>query len=191
MKGKIMQKVLVIGCGVLTFFALIVGLLMFSGSVGYTNQAVQLENAIKAQEKACMLAHDTMRNIVFGKAGVAEAYGDKFEAVYSKLVSGRYGNDSQVMMKFITESNPTFDSSLYKDVSRAIEEQRLTFQEAQKRAVDLQREHNNLLDQWPGSMYLAGRKHVDVKLVTSTATEKAFESGKDDTDPNPFSKSKD
>jgi len=52
----------------------------------------------------------------------------------------------------------------------------------QKELIDLSREHNKLLGLFPGSLVFSilGRKPIDITIVTSSKTEKAFETGKDD-----------
>lgn len=48
------------------------------------------------------------------------------------------------MMKWIKESNPNFDVSLYRDLMQAIEIQRTEFQTSQERMLDIIREHETL-----------------------------------------------
>ena len=50
----------------------------------------------------------------------------------------------------------------------------------QKELLDYKREHDNILDKIPSGWFPAGRQKIDVKIITSSRTEAAFESGVDD-----------
>jgi hypothetical protein len=58
--------------------------------------------------------------------------------------------------------------------------QRDGFKFRQKELLDLKREHDNLIDLFPSSLFVGSRGKIDVIIVTSTRTEEAFKSGKDD-----------
>jgi hypothetical protein len=72
---------------------------------------------------------------------------------------------------------------------KIIVSQRDGFKFRQKEILDYKREHDNLLTTFPNIMFasILGRNKIDVVIVTSTRTEDAFRSGKDD-DVNLFNK---
>jgi len=90
-----------------------------------------------------------------------------------------YGKGGQ-LMKFITEANPNFDIRLFEKVSNSIEGQRTAFMRDQQKLIDLKREHDNVLTTMPGSFFVGSRPPVEIKIVTSTKTEKTFETRKED-----------
>jgi hypothetical protein len=141
---------------------------------------VQLRNQISAQQDVNKASHDTMWKILKDKAGVTNEYKTAFADIYPKLMTGRYADRQKLLMQFVKESNPKFDTSLYKDLMVSIEAERKTFLREQKKLRDLKLAHDTLLDQPPSSWFLSGRTHVEVVIVTSTATEEVFETGKDD-----------
>lgn len=164
-----------------------IGLVVFLMWVGMSNKEISLRTQIEAQQVALKNTYDAVWKIISGRAGVANEYKEAFRENYTAIMEGRYGEDgADSMLLFITESNPEFSPDLYKDVSSAIEVQRTKFANAQNALVDLKREHDTLLRTFPGSMMLAGRKPVELQLVTSTRTEEVFEAGKEDESPNPF-----
>lgn len=169
------NKALAIG-GVVLGFLLIIGMYWMS----CTRSEVQLRNRVVAQQDVNKASHDTMWKILRDKAGVTSEYKEAFNEIYPKLIAGRYQDRQQLLAQFVKEANPKFDTSLYKDLMASIEAERHTFLREQKKLRDLKREHDTLLDQPPSSWFLSGRPHVEVVIVTSTSTEEAFESGRDD-----------
>jgi hypothetical protein len=61
----------------------------------------------------------------------------------------------------------------------SIEAQRTSFTREQAKLIDLQREHNNLLQTLPSSIFVGGREPIEVKIVTSGKTNKSFATGED------------
>lgn len=98
--------------------------------------------------------------------------------MYVPLMEGRYATGGS-FMKWIKEHNPQFDFSLYKDIMNSIEGLRAEFANVQIKLRDLKREHDNLLDTFPGSWFLSGRDHIKVQLVTSGKTKQVFEAGEE------------
>ena len=82
-------------------------------------------------------------------------------------------------MKWITESNPTFDVSLYKDLMASIEAERAGFFMEQKRLVDLNNEHRIIRQTFPASIFIGGRSDIAITIVSSDATKKVMETGKE------------
>lgn len=163
----------------LVLFCLFVGAIMF---VTYSNQEVVLRTQFGAQQKANEVIYDKVWKVIHQKAGVSAEYSDKFKEIYVQIMDARYGSGDGTLMKWIQEQNPQFDISLYKDLSLAIESNRLEFSRVQQKLIDIKREHDNLRMLFPSSLFLSikGTKELELKLVTSSRTEKAFETGKDD-----------
>ena len=154
-----------------------IGLMMY---MSYSNQEVRLRNAVKAQQHANETSFDTCWKIIQGQAQVADKHKDSFKEIYTGLMEGRHYEKGGALMKFITEANPTFDIRLFEKVSNSIEGQRTSFMRDQQKLIDLKREHDNLLVTMPGSLFVGSRPPVEIKVVTSSKTEKAFESKKED-----------
>lgn len=155
----------------------VIGLLMY---MNYSNQEVRLRNAVKAQQEANTTSFDTCWKIIQGQAQVADKYKDSFKEIYTGLMEGRHYEKGGALMKFITEANPTFDIRLFEKLSNSIEGQRTAFMRDQQKLIDLKREHDNLLVTMPSSFFVGSRSPVEIKIVTSTKTEKTFETRKED-----------
>ena len=174
MSKWIIAAIGVFGIGILT--VLIVG----STWISYHNQEARLRNAISAQVKSNSADYDNMWKTIAQLTQVSNSYKESFKEIYVGIMDGRYGKGDGTLMKWITESNPTFDIRLYDKVANAIEGKRAEFTESQKRLIDLGREHDNMLGTFPGSLFLFYRDKIDIKIVTSTRTENAFSTGIDD-----------
>jgi len=147
----------------------------------YSNQEVSLRQQIGAQQTAITAVFDNTWKIINQKAQVADKYKKAFAKIYPKLMEGRYGNQrGGALMSWITEQNPTFDTSLYTSLSNAIEGQRTIFTDAQKTLIDLKREHDTLRKTYPAKWFVGSRPEVLIVVVTSTKTEGVFKTGKDD-----------
>ena len=136
----------------------------------YNNLEISLRKEAEAQENDISTVHDTMWKIIKEKAGVAEKYRDTFEKIYPELISGRYSNDGRNTMKWIEESNPDFDTSLYDSLMDSISKQRTIFQRAQKRMLDIVREHNTLIRRMPDRFFITDKSPIDYVPITSDKT---------------------
>lgn len=172
MKGLIVG---LIGLGV----AVVLGAILLFMYVGYSNSEVQLRNQITAKQKANEASFDTCWKIIKQQAQVAETYKDGFKEIYVGLMEGRHYEKGGALMKFITEANPAFDIRLFEKVSNSIEAQRTSFLRDQQQLLDLKREHDNLLDVLPGSIFVGGRPRIEVKIITSGATQETFRTGEE------------
>lgn len=169
------KTALFLALGTLLTLAVAVGVAYISAS----NGEVRLRNRIEAQQKACEAYYDKLWKVLQQKAGVTDQYKDGFKEIYTELVSGRY-QDQNLLFKFVTESNPTFDPSLYKDLMASIEGERNGFLMEQKRLIDMDREHKTMRAVFPGSLFIGSRPDVPITVVTSEKTEAVYTNGKED-----------
>jgi hypothetical protein len=148
--------------------------------VSSSNAEIDLRHRIGAQQENIEVVHDKMWKTLQQKAGVASEYKDAFSEIYPDLIAGRYsGERGGALMSWVTEHNPQFDTSLYMSLSQSIEALRGEFAREQKKLLDLGREHNAMLDKFPGIIFLAGREKIEIQTVTSDRSKEALESGED------------
>lgn len=148
--------------------------------VSASNREIAVKSKITAQQKVCAGFLDKMWKIIQGKAEVADEYKGAFKDIYPALIEGRYGNEKGgTLMKWITESNPSFDISLYKDLAQSIEAERTGFFMEQKLLIDLSNEHYILRHKFPNSLFIGNRPDVKITLITSEKTEKIIETGQE------------
>ena len=169
-------KSLIVGGLILGFL----GLSIFSMWVSANNKEISLKNHIEAQQKVCESYYDKLWKVLQQKAQVADQYKTAFKEIYPALIEGRYGNEKGgTLMKWIQESNPTFDVSLYKDLMSSIEAERAGFFMEQKKLIDLDREHKVLRQSFPASMFIGSRPDVKITIVTSEKTAEVYKTGKE------------
>ncbi len=158
------------------------GVWLVSNLVSVKNQSVELRTQASAKQDEASVVYDEMWKVFKEKGAVTEKNADAFKEAFVGMMDARYGNDNNVMMKFVTEQNPTFNHALFEDLSRTIDAKRVRYTAIQVALRDIKREHDNLRMKLPSSifMWILGEKEMKVVLVTSSRTAKAYETGKDD-----------
>ena len=161
----------------LAFIVMFAGLLM-----SYHNEEVSLRNAITAKQVDNTNEFDNMWKKIAQVAQVSEKQKEAFKEIFTSYVSGRGANSSDgQMMTWVKENVPTPDLSIYNEVLNIIVASRNSFTTRQKELLDMKRAHDNLIDQLPSGFFLRimGRDKINVTIVTSSKTDKVFETGKD------------
>lgn len=185
MKNVVLALLAVAGVCLITLICLV------GYVVGTLNTETGLKNQVYAQIKVNQTNYDTMWKIISQKAEISDKYKQTFAEIYPELISGRYKTGGS-LLKFITESNPNFDTSLLNQLSNAVEQYRVGFKLAQDKLIDLNLQHTNLIQKFPSGFVCTtfGRSEIpesDVVIVTSGKTKEVFEKGQDD-DAKVFSK---
>ncbi len=140
----------------------------------FNNREVALRKEAEAQEGKITSVHDTMWKIIKEKAGVAEKYRETFEKIYPELISGRYRDSGSATMKWIQESNPDFDTSLYNSLMQSIEVQRVSFSNAQQRMLDIIRERETLINSMPQGWFIRNKQPIDYVVIASDTTNEVM-----------------
>ncbi len=153
--------------------------------VSFQNRDVELTNRFNQKKDERTAFYDKMAKIIKQKAQVALKNDSSFHRSIDAIMAGRKDAE-QVMMKWITESNPNANfsevSSMYKDLSRSIESERLGFFEQEKVMQDIVRESNDLKDKWPGSFvvsFLGRGEHLKYTPIQSDVTADVMRTGRD------------
>lgn len=153
-------------------------------AIGLSNTYNKKFQTGKAFQKNSEVVFDNTWKKIQQQAGVANEYKTGFKEIYVAMMDARYAGDSasgkQTLMKWITESNPTFDPSLYKTLMNTIEGSRNEFTMEQKKLIDIDRELKTMKVTFPNSLVLGGKADLEIVLVTSSKTEEAYKTGKDD-----------
>ena len=165
---------------VLLGIVVLIGLWAVSTGISCHNRHVDIHKRVEAQQEIAKNQFDQMWKVVKERANVAENYADAFRKAYGEIMNARYqGSGNDALLRFIQESNPQFDSSIYRDLSASIEGQRGEFTATQQALADLKREHDALVEKWPGMLFIRDKTPVEVQYVRSDRTDEAFQSGKD------------
>lgn len=140
------------------------------------NRAYKLENKVKAQYASNQSEYDNMWKKFKELTQVTSLQAEQFKSVYTDLIAGR-NQDANLLFKSIREDNPKLDASVYKQLQTEISAGRNTFQNSQKKIIDLVREYNDYVGTSP-LMMLIGRNELDQNdyFITSFETKDAFNS---------------
>ena len=149
-------------------------------SIGANNAYTDLETRAKARQDVSKITFDNTWKIIQGQSQVATKERESFREVFVELMNARTSQDGGLLMKWSKEAQIPLSSDLYKNLQNTIESQRNKFTNAQKDLIDIKREADKLKNTFPSSMFLGGRKVIEIELVTSTKTEETFKTGKED-----------
>lgn len=171
--NKIVSLVLVLLIGL----GAIVGVSMY---FSYNNTEINLRKQSDAQRSKVEGVYDKMWKIIQQKAQVSNEYKEAFKEIYPEIISGRYSSGDGSLMKWIQESNPEFDTSLYKDLMASIEIYRTEFQHSQEKMIDIIREHEVLISSYPSKWFIKNKQPIEYTVISSTRTKDTVETGIDD-----------
>lgn len=168
----------IIAIGVAALLA-VGALVVFGTGVSYYNKEKRLHNLITNKIKANQSDLDAVKKSIIQSANVTEEGADLIVRAIQANASGRDGGS---LFKSVQEAVPNVDLSLHKNLMNIITGSRETFSTRQKELLQLKTEHDNIVDQFPGSIVgmIFGWEKIDVPIVTSTAVQEAFATGKDD-----------
>lgn len=173
-----MKKIILISLAVI----LLIGVGTYAGCYfSYNNKEITLRTQAEAQRGKVEGVHDKMWKVLQQKAQVSNEYKDAFTEIYPAIMEGRYsGNGDGSLMKWVTEQNPNFDVSLYKDLMQSIEVLRTEFQKNQERMLDIVREHQVHISIFPNRMFITNKTPIEYTVVSSSNTKTVFSTNVDD-----------
>jgi len=164
--------------------AFLTGLVVLVCVVSAFNGEARLRNAITAKQKDNASEYDNMWKKISQVAQVTDAQKRALLEIFVQHAKARAGEgrDDGAIFKWIKESVPNVDTSTFNNLQNIITSSRDRFTMRQKELLDFKREHDNLIDIFPSGTILAmfGRQKIEVTIVTSTRTDNAFSTGKDD-----------
>ena len=170
-----MFKWLIGGAAVLAVLVLVVVV----QCVGISNEEIGLRNTITGKQHDNKNEFDNMWKQISQTTQVAKADRESLMKIFNGYASARKtGGDDQIMT-WVHESVPNVDTSTYKQLMNIIVSSRNSWTMRQKEILQLKVQHDNLRMKWPGSWILSGRPEIEVTIVISDRTEKAFETGSD------------
>lgn len=176
-----MSKGVIVGIAILGLFIILACVIM--GTVVSTyNKEVSLRATIENKQKDNKNEMDNMKKKIIQVAQVSEKAMSSLKDIVCGYAEARSTDSKNVIMNWIKESVPNVDTSTFNNLQNIITGSRDSFTMRQKELLDLKREHDKLLRSFPSNVILAmfNKKEIDVTIVTSTSTEEAFRTGKDD-----------
>ena len=161
----------------------VVGVFLILGYAGmtisYKNQEVRLRNLIKTKQTDNKNVFDSTWKKIAQSAEVTEQQKDALKEIIIGYAEAR-GKAGGSLANLVHEAVPNVDTSTFNNLQNIIVSARESFTRTQRELLDYKREHDILLDSPISGWFLSSCNKIDVTIVTSTRTEKTFESGKDD-----------
>jgi type IV secretory pathway VirB6-like protein len=168
-------------CGFSVIF--LFGLIVLFYCVGVLNTEGALRIQIEAKQVDNTNEYDNMWKKISQVAQVTDAQKNALKEIFVSYAEARTGNgDNGSIMKWIQESVPNVDTKTFEVLQNTIINARDNWVVRQKELIEYDRVHDTPFTQFPQSIILNlfGRKRTEITVVTSTRTERAFETGKDD-----------
>ncbi len=148
--------------------------------VSYSNSEVTLRNQFNAVQIDLHNQLDLTNKKISQTAQVSQA---EMQAIKDIIVGNSQARAQQAkgsLAAMVKEAIPHVDTSTFKSLFNLIAGARDTYGAAQTRLIDIKREHDNIRTLMPGAFFVGGRPELVLHIVTSSRTENAFETGKDD-----------
>ncbi len=197
--------VIVAGCLAILLFGLLLG------TTGWYNDAVSLEETVKAQYNDNRNQYDNFWKKVKEVAQVPEQYKEDFKDLLVSETEAKYGKEgSQASFQWLQDRNINFSEKMYLNVQSVIESGRNDFKQGQTALLDKQRKYSvhlktffaRMLAGWYDMPHVLSGELAPVKdldgdgkltaldypIVTSARTNAAFKAGEDNETVNVFGK---
>lgn len=146
--------------------------------LGIKREEISLRTMVETQQKNVEVSHDKMWKVIAQKVGITKQFTPEDQiAMLSEVVEGRTGG---TFAKSVTESNPTYDLSLLKDLSQSVEAEYAIVVREEKTLLEYAKDYKNVVIDPYKSMFLGGKQPIEAKVITSTRSKAAIETGIDD-----------
>jgi hypothetical protein len=125
------------------------------------NSEERLRMQAQVQQQHLLEVFDTTWEIIQHKGGVSDTHADAFKQIYPDLMEGRYNQDFDgALLRWITLHNPHFDVSLYGELKRLIEVERIRFAFDKMALEQIVREHEQRRESFPGWLFVGSRPAI-------------------------------
>lgn len=168
-----MKKAIVIGAVVLAA-VIIIGAML----VNYSNTEIRLRNQIAAKQRDNQSELDNVQKKIKQTVQVTDLQMAALKDIIVGNAQARKGG-SGTLATFVSEAVPHLDTTTFNNLQNIIAGSRDAFTMRQKELLDLNREHDNLIDTWPSSMIVGSRGKIQVTIVTSAHAKESFITGED------------
>ena len=171
------KKIILIAVAIIV---VIFGIAGCGSYVSYNNSEVALRNDVEANIQDLENVYDKMWKIISQKAQISQEYKSSFDEIYTHIMDARYDKGDGTLMKWIQESNPNFDVSLYKDLAQSVEILRTEFANKQTTIIDKIREHKTMCETMPGCWFISNKTAIKFEVISSTRSKDVMQTKIDD-----------
>lgn len=176
-----MNKGMLVGGGVVIGLLILLGMIAMT-FIGVSNKETSLRVTMEQKQVDNKNEYDNMWKKISQIAQVSSQQMEMLKDIFVSYADARTSEGAGSVMNWIKEAIPNVDTTTFNNLQNIITSSRDAFTFRQKELLDLKREHDKMLRMFPSNIILGmlGRKPIDVTIVTSSRTEKSFETGKDD-----------
>lgn len=175
-----MKKLIVIG--VLAAIA-VIGIGIFGAAIGTYNTQAKLKNTYEMKVKANSGEFDNMWKKISQVCQIADSKKEAFKEIFNGYATARTPEGAGKVMYWVKENAPqNVNLDVFDKAQNIIVGSRDGWTMRQTEMVAIAEEFNKNLVTFPKNFFLSffGFTKIDPKVITSSRTEKAFETGKDD-----------
>jgi Na+-transporting methylmalonyl-CoA/oxaloacetate decarboxylase gamma subunit len=173
----------ILSAGVLAALAVLFVLIVVIWGFGVIQSEAKLRNLVMAKQQANTTDFDNMWKTQMKTAQIPAQQQAMLKNVVVEYANARSGGGKGgSLATLVHEAIPNVDVSIFNHILRIVESTGESWAQRQKELIDLNRAHTDIVTVPPSSFVcsLFGKTVIDIKLVTSSKTDKAFETGKDD-----------
>lgn len=163
--------------GIAVLLLLVVG--YFLMSLSYKRKENNLRQLVLAKKKDNENQFDNVWKKISQVAEVTDGQKEALKEIIIGYAKAR-GEGGGSLSKSIREAVPNVDTSTFNNLQNIIVSSRDGFTRNQTELVDLKRAHDLLLTDPISGFFLSDKQPIEITIVTSSRTGKAFETGKDD-----------
>lgn len=172
------KTLIIVGSIILVLIIAVIGIGLYV--MGIFNGEVRLKNTFEAKKKHIETAHDTMWKTLAQQYQIHEGFRETFLQGIQAISEGRKGGG---LFKSNTESNAQplgLSTETFNKMMASIEGQRASLKREQDTLADMWRAHKTFCEVMPNSIFIGGRVLPEPKMITSSRTQDAVETGRDD-----------
>lgn len=179
-----MKKTSIILCSLVVVAVVSLAFLLLGGCylMSTYNEEAKLNNLYNMKIKANEADFDNMWKTISQVCQLADSKKDAFKEIFTSYATAATPQDGGKMMLWLKQAAPNMDLSVYDKAQNVIVGTRDGWTMRQKELVSIASTYNENLAVQPRGFILNmfGFKVIDPKVITSTRTETAFQTGKDD-----------
>lgn len=168
-----MKTLIVIGATLV-----VAGIIIATMWISISNGEVRLRNQIAAKQRDNQSELDNTQKKIGQAVQVTDLQKQFLMDVIVGNAKARTGGTGS-LATLVKEAVPNVDTSTFNNLMNIITGSRDAFTMRQKELLDLNREHDNMIDTWPSSMIVGSRGKIQVTIVTSARAKDAFSTGED------------
>lgn len=172
--------------GSMIFLGILVTLVLFGGIFGSSIWGIRCEMlSKKIQIQSTLVSNKTEYDKKWKTfkelAQIPKMQEQQFKSVYDDMMINQ-NRDTGLLVKMVKQDNPKLDTKLYEKLQDAILDGEEDFQNRQNNITDQIGQYNTYLINHPIVASILNEKQLDANdyVVTSEATERAFDTGKAD-----------